>query len=351
MESSRINPDILTQLAAHAERADTDTSWPTDSWELLRQSGALGWAIPQRFGGTQWPRVAQLEGSEELASACLTTAFIFSQREAAVRWLLEAPEAIRQQYLPPLVRGEWFTTVGISQLTTSRQHRPPSLRARPLGSEDDPSGYEIDGLIPWVTGADQAKAIVAGAACADGRQVVFLLPPHSSGVSVEVPLALAALAGSRTAQVRCSGAQIPREFVLAGPALQLVRSGGGLETSCLALGLARTAIGLMQQEASRRADVGPPTARLRATLSGARQQLHEMAQSTPTVEDILRLRVICTRLVLRSTQAALAVAKGAGFLVPHAAQRWARQALFFLVWSCPAPAATGLLDDLATLQD
>ena len=40
-------------------------------------------------------------------------------------------------------------------------------------------------------------------------------------------------------------------------------------------------------------------------------------------------------------------AKGAGFVRPHPAQRWARQALFFLVWSCPRPAAEALLEELA----
>jgi hypothetical protein len=46
---------------------------------------------------------------------------------------------------------------------------------------------------------------------------------------------------------------------------------------------------------------------------------------------------------LRATQACLAVSKGAGFVRPHPAQRWARQALFFLVWSCPRPAVEGVL--------
>ena len=47
--------------------------------------------------------------------------------------------------------------------------------------------------------------------------------------------------------------------------------------------------------------------------------------------------------MLRVTQTALAASKGTGFLRTHPAQRWARQALFFLVWSCPRPAAEGIL--------
>jgi hypothetical protein len=59
------------------------------------------------------------------------------------------------------------------------------------------------------------------------------------------------------------------------------------------------------------------------------------------------LRARANVLALRATQAALTANKGAGFVRPHAAQRRARQALFFLVWSCPRPAAEATLRDLA----
>ena len=47
----------------------------------------------------------------------------------------------------------------------------------------------------------------------------------------------------------------------------------------------------------------------------------------------------------------LAARKGSGFLRDEPAQRWARQALFFLVWSCPAPVAGATIRDLAGLCD
>jgi hypothetical protein len=53
---------------------------------------------------------------------------------------------------------------------------------------------------------------------------------------------------------------------------------------------------------------------------------------------------------LRATQAALAAAKGTGFVVGHPAGRWCREALFFLVWSCPRPVAAANLCELAGLE-
>jgi alkylation response protein AidB-like acyl-CoA dehydrogenase len=343
---SWIDEPLLAALAARAEEADANPSWPVASWQLVGQSGAWGWNIPARFGGSGLDRVAQLEGSEQLASACLTTAFILSQREAALRWLLQARENVQAEVLPRLARGELFVTVGLSQLTTSRQHRKPSLQAQILGDREHPSSIRLDGEIPWVTGADQADLIVTGAVLEDGRQIILILPTRQVGVTIDAPLPLAALAGSRTALVHCDGVEVPAEYLVAGPGQQLVGSGGGLETSCLAVGLTRSAVSWLEQECQRRPDLQPATLRLAEALQKARTRLHELARSSPSPQDVLALRVECTRLVLRATQASLAVAKGTGFVVPHPVQRWTGQARFFLVWSCPQSVASALLDDL-----
>jgi hypothetical protein len=59
------------------------------------------------------------------------------------------------------------------------------------------------------------------------------------------------------------------------------------------------------------------------------------------------LRQRANSLVLRATQASLAAAKGAGYVAGHPAGRWCREALFFLVWSCPQPVLAANLCELA----
>ena len=66
----------------------------------------------------------------------------------------------------------------------------------------------------------------------------------------------------------------------------------------------------------------------------------------PAASDV---RAEANALVLRATQAYLTARKGSGFLRSDPAQRWARQALFFLVWSCPGPVAEASIRDLAGL--
>lgn len=333
------------RLSKNAAKADADLDWPFDSWRVLRDSGALGWSIPKEFGGAGLGPVDVLRGMEEIASRCLTTAFVLSQREAAIRHLLRGPESLKCRYLPRLAAGDDYATVGLSHLTTSRQHLSPAVRATPLAC----GGYQLDGEIPWVTGADQAAAVVAGATLPDGNQLLFAIPGDRLANAVDTPLALAALSGSRTSLIRCQGLKLDADAVLSGPAQNVLgkSTGGGLDTSCLAIGLAAAAIEFIRKESESRHDLVPMAERFETMNQSHRDRLHTMAGPEIDSSQALPLRFDCTKLVLRSTQASLMIAKGIGFVTPHSAQLWVRQAMFFLVWSCPRPVVDQVLAELS----
>jgi butyryl-CoA dehydrogenase len=335
----------FASLRVRAEAADHDPAWPEQSWEIVRRAGLLEWAIPSQYGGRELVSGELLLGYERLAAACLTTAFILSQRDAAVRRIRDSRrDDLCQELLRLLACGGRFATVGLSQLTTSRQHGGPALRV-----EETPDGFVLDGVIPWVTGADHANHLVTGGVLTDGQQVLLALPADAAGVTVQPPMDLSALAGSRTAEVQCNRVTVDRRWLLAGPVENVFKSGsrggtGGLETSCLALGLAGAAIDRLHEEAAVRPDLTELAGRLEASRTRLREEMHRLAEggpSSPTAA--LELRAKANALVLRATQSTLTASKGAGFVHPHPAQRWARQALFFLVWSCPRPAAEATL--------
>ena len=199
-----------------------------------------------------------------------------------------------------------------------------------------------------MTAADQAQEIVIGATLPDGRQILAaVLPRDAVGVTIDPPAPLMALLGSRTTQIHLSSVTIEPDQILVGPAAQVAAVGkggvGGLETSCLALGLASAAIAFVQREATVRTDLADGAARFLEVAQEARNRLHRFAESETASPEVMALRVDCTLLALRASQTALTTSKGAGFIAPHPVQRWARQALFFLVWSCPRPAAEGIL--------
>ena len=90
----------LTSLQAGAEVADRTLEWPAMSWAALRAAGVLGWSVPVEFGGAGYSQVDLLKGAEFLGAKCLTTAFVLSQRDAAVRRLMAGPVCLKEKYLP-----------------------------------------------------------------------------------------------------------------------------------------------------------------------------------------------------------------------------------------------------------
>jgi alkylation response protein AidB-like acyl-CoA dehydrogenase len=169
------------------------------------------------------------------------------------------------------------------------------------------------------------------------------------------PLALIGVTASSTGPVLLDHAEVSEEWVIAGPAPNVMSSGlggvtGSYETSTLAAGLAQAALDFLAAEAAKRPDLLEPTTALHAEHDGLVRDLLEIARgkSACTKESI---RQRANSLVLRASQAALAAAKGTGYVVGHPAGRWCREAMFFLVWSCPQPVSAAHLCELAGLSD
>ena len=331
--------------------ADETGDWPEALWAELFEYGVPRWSLPKEVRGEACDRTHLLHRYARVAEGSMTAAFILSQHDAGVRRLaaaIDRPSA--HAWLEMIASDKAFVTVGISQLTTSRRHGTQALTATAL---DD--GYRLDGVMPWVTAAEMADVIVTGAVTADGRQLLIALPTDRPGLDVRPPFPLAALQASCTSEVVCENVHVERSFLLAGPAPEVMaHSGaagtGGLETSALALGQARAALAALAAlaaEAPRRVDLVEPVDALVADWRDAWDALIAAAHGEPAAPSAGQIRGQANALVLRVTQAYLTARRGSGFLRSEPAQRWARQALFFLVWSCPGPVAQATIRDLA----
>lgn len=339
---------LTARLAALDGPADEAGVWPAELWSTLVGFGVPLWALPAAVGGEACDRVRILHRYARVAEGSLTAAFILSQHDAAVRRLAAAADRHGAHSWLEMVRAdEAFATVGISQLTTSRR-----LGANPLTAVRAGHGYRLDGAMPWVTAAEMADVIVTGAVLDDGRQVLVALPTDRPGLDVREPFPLAALQASCTSEVVCRGVHAEEAFLLAGPAHDVMAhpgaaGTGGLETSALALALARAALVALEAEKPRRADLSEPVEALAASWRGAWRALTAAAEGGHDAPTPAHVRGQANALVLRATQAYLTARRGSGFLRSEPAQRWARQALFFLVWSCPGPVAQAAIRDLA----
>ncbi len=327
-------------VAAIAARTRDEGPWRSGAMASLSRVGMLAGFVPQTHGGTGATEGAIVAALVALAEGCLTTALAVTQWASAVRIIAGGSADLRAALLPPLARGETFTTVGISQVTTSRQHTPPALVA-----DRDAAGWRLDGMCPWVTGADSVDTIVTGGMTADGKQAFFVVPTGVAGVEIDPPLDMLALSGSRTSVVRFTAARVTADIVppTAGPRT------GGLATTALALGATRATLALLAAEAASRPFLEPVAAGLAAEADNLAARLEAAATTGVDAAVRDRLRAEANGLVVRTAQAALAASKGAGFVRGHPAERLARESLFFLVWSCPQAVTSTVLCELAGL--
>ncbi len=338
-----------------AVELDTHPHWPAEQLRLCGEYGVYEWFLSPEWGGQGWSDDDVVRGYHALSAACLTTAFILTQRIGACRRIAGAQSAeLKQRWLPPLVRGEAFATVGISHLTTSRRHVMKPV----LSAERTATGFRLSGSAPWVTGSGAAEVIlVAATVTANGEatdeQLLVALPTNLPGVQIPPPLPLVGLASSSTGPLELHNVEIPLADIIAGPAPNVMQSGvggraGGLETSTLALGVASAAAEYLHHEAKVREDLAPIAAAFNTEHHAVLTDLLSAARGlAPCTNEELRGRA--NSLVLRTTQAALTAAKGAGYITGHPAGRWCREAMFFLVWSCPQPVARGAMCELAGL--
>jgi alkylation response protein AidB-like acyl-CoA dehydrogenase len=360
-------PTLCERLRFAAAKLDQgNEQWPKEQMRWLAEAGVFSWFVPAEYGGTNYSEREQLDGYLAISEACLTTAFVLTQWNAACKRIaISANTGLQSKWLPGMARGELFATVGISHLTTSRQHlHAPVLSARP----SDQGGFSLDGFSAWVTGAAEADVIVVGATLENRQQILCAVPRTRPGIASGAGTRLLALSASRTDAVHFKDVTVHAEELIAGPMDNVMQTGtgggaGGLQTSTLAIGLTFAAVKFLQTEAQSRKELLPVAEKLAADAAQLRSTLFELAAGA-SLQGLVRfshsegsneatpvkLREQANSLVLRATHAALAAAKGAGFVADHPAGRWCREALFFLVWSCPQPVLAANLCEFAQVS-
>lgn len=348
-------PNHVQQLCDELSQASTElqnlNEWPARQIQLCREAGVFKWFVPEEYGGLEWSDDKLLEGYLALSRSCLTTSFILTQWVAACKRIIGSENApLKKRLLPRLADGSTFATVGISHLTTSRQHVAPVLAAEPSAD-----GFRLSGFSPWVTAAPAADIIVLGATLRDGRQIIAAVDTDDPAVKASPGELLVALTASCTGRVDLDEKRVAASDVLAGPIENVMSTNsgggaGGLQTSTLAVGLSGAAASFLAEQADKRPDLKQVASKVNADVAELENYLFQLTRREECPVDAPELRRQANSLVLRSTQAALSAAKGAGFLAKHPVGRWATEALFFLVWSCPQGVVDANLCELARVQ-
>ncbi len=328
---------LTAEIQAAAANLD-ENQWPEKVLEVVRKGRLFGDSIPTRFGGLGSSPLDRVRIYEALARGHMSTALILTQHDGACELLADCDnEDLASTLLPRLADGSALATVGISQLTTSRQGGVPAMAAQPDGGD-----YLMTGVMPWVTSARKADYIVSGAVLPDAKQFLACIDTNSEGLYVDEPIELLALTGSLTSAVRCEGLRVSRAALMRGPmekALGRRSTVKSLTVSSCGIGMAGALLDMCQMLTSNTpslADLvnGPIVQhydRVRRRFYSVADSLNDPAAEIPAMD----VRVEINDLVSRLALSLMNVLKGSGYVASHPGQRLVREAMFFLVWSAP----------------
>lgn len=339
---------LTTRLREHDDGHD-ERSWPVGGVRILSETGCWRNVIATRFGGAGASPQAQIETYEAVARGSMSLALILTQHDAACELLGHCDnDALSERLLPLCASGEVLTTVGISQLTTSRRTKGPAMRAEPVTD-----GYRFTGFMPWVTSASKADYVVVGAVLPDARQVLACVPTSLAGLSPCEPVELLALGSSWTAEIRCDDVTVTSEHLIRGPIERVLARRAPvkpLSVSAVGVGMAgalmdgiRACTGVPAEAADLlETKIVDRYESVRGRLFDAADTLSDPSEEIPSMD----IRVAVNDLLVRLAATLLTFSKGSGYLSSHRSQRLVREAMFFLVWSAPPHVQVGTLNKL-----
>jgi alkylation response protein AidB-like acyl-CoA dehydrogenase len=321
----RLTDDVLFPDAIRVDGLD---AIPVAQFDALAAEGLYGASVPQQAGGLGLDLLTMSAVTEELASGCLATAFVWVQHHGLAMTLAEetTPAALRDQWLEPACQGKVRGGIALTGLIPG----PPLLRARQVEG-----GWRLDGEAPWVTGWGLIDLLLVVARGPRDNLVWLILDAADQPGLTVTRQRLAAVNASGTVQLDFDGVVVPAARLASqepfDPAASLrpdrLRINGSL-----ALGVAGRCARLL----------GPGP--LDDELAACRAHLDDAI--TADTEAMAEARAAASALAVRAT-AALAVRDGSrSIMAGQHPPRLAREALFLLVFGSRPTIKSALLRQL-----
>ena len=115
---------LCETLRSNSRLLQQSDAWPQQSLRACAKYEVFRWFLPTEFGGIGAAPHEIVRGYIELASACLTTTFVISQRTAACKRILaSANQPLKQRLLPQLAEGSLFSTCLLYTSPSPRDQR------------------------------------------------------------------------------------------------------------------------------------------------------------------------------------------------------------------------------------
>ena len=301
----------------------------------LGQHHWLALRLPCEWGGMGLSAIAFWRFQILLARYSGALCFLQAQHQGAATLLLKSSnQFLKESYLPHLSSGNKLLGVGFSQL---RRLGEPVMKAIPM-----PGGYQLNGVVPWVTGAGIFQDFIVGASLPNGEAVYGLVPLQEGQqigggwLKLSKPLDLAAMNSTRTAIASFENWFLEEDLVISRQppgAIHGQDRHNVLNHGFFALGCGWAALDILEAAAKKKTFpfLFKAFHHWKSQLTCLEEKMLNSLDSSILYEEQLRWRSQAITLAGKCAHTAVAVSSGEANLLAHPAQRVYREALMFTV--------------------
>jgi len=237
----------LERIAPNAQAWDVAGEVPRSLYREAAQLGLLGLGYPEALGGTPAPHALRNAMSVALArhgGSGGVMAALFSHNIGLPPVLRHGTQALQQEVIPPVLRGEQIAALAITEAGGGSDVASLRTKARRDGGD-----YVIEGEKVFITSGLRADWITVavrtgepGSRGASGISMV-VVPGHAQGLS-RTRLEKMGWHASDTAQLRFDGVRVPARYLVGeeGAGFRIIMgnfNGERLAMSAMALGFAQ----------------------------------------------------------------------------------------------------------------
>jgi alkylation response protein AidB-like acyl-CoA dehydrogenase len=337
---------VDNKVAPRAAAIDEKGEFPWDMKELFQETGLLGLAVPEQYGGAHQGHIYTCLAVEEIARACVSSSLIVQGQ--ALGWdpiLIGGTEEQKKKYGPMVSTGEVIISFGLTEPGAGSDSGAMATRAVKKGNK-----YIINGTKCFITNGPVANLITVFAMTDASKGVkgisAFVVPTDAPGYSVARWESKMGIKGSPTGQLVFEDVEIPAENLIGEEGKGFVYAMKTLDRSrpvigAQACGVARGALELAIKYAKERVQFGKPIghfqgigwmlADMSAEIDAARSLVYQAAQliddDNPNKSYLsAAAKLVASNTAMKVTTDALQIAGGYGYMTEFPFERMMRDA-------------------------
>ncbi len=256
----------VTELGPLQEKIDEEDWFPPDFFKKCAEIGILGITMDEKYGGLGLDVLTQVIAVEEISkiSPGLGMTYGAHSNLCANNIHRNANEALKEKYLPPLIRGEKIGALALTEPNAGSDAM--SIRTRAVKKGDK---YILNGTKIFITNGPIADILLVYAKTAPEKGPkgisAFIVEKDFPGFSVSRKLKKCGMRGSPTGELIFEDCEVPAENLVGeeNKGVAVMTSGLDIERIVLAggsLGMAQQALEYSIQYAVDREQFGQPIA-------------------------------------------------------------------------------------------